>query len=109
MLSLPDDGSAAEPRCVVALAPIADARIEATWDPIGLAGTGSHDVLFENVLVQFERLFDWPDSRPNTTLPTAVFVPGTWFISMCAAATHLGLARLPLERDDSRRNHILSF
>jgi alkylation response protein AidB-like acyl-CoA dehydrogenase len=34
-------------------------------------------------------------------LPTAVFVPGTWFISMCAAATHLGLARRAL--DEVRR------
>lgn len=97
ILSLPDDGSGAPPRTVVALAPRAEARIDQTWDPVGLAGTGSHDVVFEGVLVPYDRLFDWPDSRPNTTLPTAVFVPGTWFISMCAAATHLGLARRALD------------
>ena len=101
MVAWPDDGSGAPLRLVVALAPCAEARIEQTWDSVGLAGTGSHDVVFEDVLVPWDRLFDWPRSKPNVTLPTAVFVPGRWFISMCAAATHLGLARRAL--DEARR------
>lgn len=90
-----------EPRLVVALAPASEAEIEHTWDPVGLCGTGSHDVVFRDVFVPWEHIFEWPDSRPRVDLPTAVFVPGTWFISMCAAATHLGLARRAL--DEVRR------
>jgi alkylation response protein AidB-like acyl-CoA dehydrogenase len=90
-----------KPRVVVALAPAEEAEIEQTWDPVGLGGTGSHDVVFRDVFVPWERIFEWPDSRPRVDLPTAVFVPGTWFISMCAAATHLGLARRAL--DEVRR------
>ena len=96
IVRLPGRGDRA-PRVVVALAPAGDAQIERTWDPVGLAGTGSHDVVFRDVFVPWERVFEWPDSRPRVDLPTAVFVPGTWFISMCAAATHLGLARHALD------------
>jgi len=104
MVAWPDDGTGAPPRHVVALAPSDEARIERTWDPIGLAGTGSHDVIFENLLVPWMHIFDWPVSKPNSARPTSVFVPGTWFISMCAAATHLGLARRAL--DEARRELI---
>jgi len=38
---LPPVAEGAEPRIVVALAPVNEARIEDTWDPIGLAGTGT--------------------------------------------------------------------
>ena len=74
------------PHFVVALAPIEEAEIDKTWDPVGLAGTGSHDVVFNNVFVPWEHIFDWPDSTPNFGYPTAVFVPGGWSISICAAA-----------------------
>lgn len=84
-------------RKVVALARADEAKVDRVWDPVGLAGTGSHDVVFDNIFVPQERIFVWPDSRPNVALPTAVFVTGTWFISMCAAATHLGLARRALD------------
>lgn len=85
------------PRFVAALAPVSEATIEETWDPVGLAGTGSHDVHFRDVFVPWHRTFAWPAGRPRSPYPTAVFVPGAWFISMGAAATHLGLARRALE------------
>jgi alkylation response protein AidB-like acyl-CoA dehydrogenase len=89
------------PRWVAALAPVSEAVIEETWDPVGLAGTGSHDVHFHDVFVPWYRTFAWPAGRPRSSYPAAVFVPGTWFISICAAATHLGLARRAL--DETRR------
>lgn len=97
MFDLPPADGASDIRKFVALAPIGEARIDLTWDPVGLAGTGSHDVVFDNVLVPWDRIFEWPYSKPKVDLPTAVFVPGTWFISMCAAATHLGLARRTID------------
>lgn len=96
MVSLPPtpDG---KPRFLAALAPVGEAAIEETWDPVGLAGTGSHDVHFRDVLVPWDRTFAWPSGRPRSSYPTAAFVPGGWFISMGAAATHLGLARRALD------------
>lgn len=100
MIPLEDKLSESGFRFVVALAPLEEATIDYTWDPVGLAGTGSHDIVFESVFVPWERIFDWPDSKANYDYPTAIFVPGTWFISICAAATHLGLARRAI--DDAR-------
>jgi len=85
------------PRMVAALAPVAEARIEKTWDPVGLAGTGSHDVHFDDVFVPWSRTFPWPSGIAVSEYPAAIFVPGTWFITIGAAATHLGLARRALD------------
>jgi indole-3-acetate monooxygenase len=86
-----------KPRFVAALAPVREAVIEETWDPVGLAGTGSHDVHFRDVFVPWHRTFAWPAGRARSSYPAAAFVPGGWFISMGAAATHLGLARRALD------------
>ena len=70
---------------------------------MGLAGTGSHDVHFDDVFVPWYRTFPWPAGIPVSAYPAAIFTPGTWFISLCAAATHLGLARRAL---DEARNEL---
>jgi alkylation response protein AidB-like acyl-CoA dehydrogenase len=90
-------------RFVAALAPLGEATIEETWDPVGLAGTGSHDVHFHDVFVPWHHTFAWPAGRPRSSYPAAAFVPGGWFVSMGAAATHLGLARRAL---DEARNEL---
>jgi alkylation response protein AidB-like acyl-CoA dehydrogenase len=92
-----------KPRMIAALAPVSEARIEETWDPIGLAGTGSHDVHVDDVFVPWHRTFAWPAGRARAPFPTAAFVPGNWFVSMGASATHLGLARRAL---DEARNEL---
>ena len=74
-----------------------------TWDPVGLAGTGSHDVHFDDVFVPWHRTFPWPSGIPVSEYPAAIFVPGTWFVAICAGATHLGLARRAL---DEARNEL---
>ena len=101
MLPLRENSEEESLQFVVALAPIEEAVIDETWNPVGLAGTGSHDVVFNDVFVPWERVFDWPNSTPKFGYPTAIFVPGTWFISICAAATHLGLARRAI--DEARK------
>ena len=103
MLPLPNRPEDEPPQFVVALAPIEEAEIDKTWDPVGLAGTGSHDVVFDDVFVPWERIFDWPDSKSNYGYPTAVFIPGGWLISIGAATTHLGLARPAI---DEARNEL---
>lgn len=102
MINLSPD-SHGRPRMIAALAPISEARIEEVWDPIGLAGTGSHDVHFDDVFVPWHRTFSWPAGRAKAPFPTAAFFPGNWFISMGASATHLGLARRAL---DEARNEL---
>ena len=97
MVLLPPLAEGAAPRMLAVLAPVAEARIEETWDPVGLAGTGSHDVHFDDVFVPWSRTFPWPSGIAVSEYPAAVFVPGTWFITIGAAATHLGLARRALD------------
>ena len=101
MVVLPAQTEGGPPRLTVALAPVAQARIVTTWDPVGLAGSGSHELHFDDLLVPWHRTFAWPISTSNCDYPAAAFAPGPWFISVCAAATHLGLARRAL--DESRR------
>lgn len=101
VVPLPPVREGGPPRIVAALAPAADATIEETWDPVGLAGTGSHDVRFDNLLVPWHRTFRWPSGVATAAYPAAIFVPGVWFITVGAAATHLGLARRAL--DEARR------
>jgi alkylation response protein AidB-like acyl-CoA dehydrogenase len=91
------------PRMVAALAPVDEATIEETWDPVGLAGTGSHDVHFDDVFVPWHRTFPWPAGIAVSAYPAAIFAPGAWFIAIGAAATHLGLARRAL---DEARNEL---
>ena len=93
----------APPRMLAALAPVKEATIEETWDPVGLAGTGSHDVHFDDVFVPWHRTFPWPSGIAVSAYPAAVFAPGAWFIAIGAAATHLGLARRAL---DEARNEL---
>ena len=101
MVLLSPKAEGGPPRMVAALAPVGEARIEETWDPIGLAGTGSHDVRFDDVFVPWHRTFPWPTGIPVSSYPAAIFVPGTWFIAIAAAATHLGLGRRAL--DEARK------
>lgn len=103
MVMLPAVAAGAAPRAVAALAPVHEARIEETWDPIGLAGTGSHDVHFDGVFVPWHRTFAWPFGVATAPYPAAVVVGGGWFITIAAAATHLGLARRAL---DEARNEL---
>jgi len=97
MVALSPLAEGGPPRMVAALAPVSEAKIEETWDPVGLAGTGSHDVHFDDVFVPWHRTFPWPSGIAVSAYPAAVFVPGTWFIALAAAATHLGLARRALD------------
>lgn len=105
LVVLPPQKDGAPPRQVVALMPVTQATIVETWDPVGLGGTGSHDVRFDNVFVPRHRTFAWPAAAPasDADYPARVFVPGVWFISNGAAATHLGLARRAL---DEARNEM---
>lgn len=97
MVMLPPLAEGQPPRMLAALAPARAARIEPTWDPVGLAGTGSHDVHFDDVLVPWHRTFAWPAGQPAVDDELAIVSPGGWIVSISAGAVHLGLARRALD------------
>lgn len=96
MVTLPP-GADGKPRLIAVLAPVADAEIADTWDPVGLAGTGSHDIVFRDVLVPWHRTFSWPNGKPRSGSVCDAYVGNTWFIAIGAAVTHLGLGRRALD------------
>ncbi len=69
------DTEEAAPRTGLFLVPAQSpgVRIEATWDQLGLRGSGSHDVVFENVQVPADHALDlrppadWAQPDPDTT------------------------------------------
>lgn len=54
----------------MALIPVADLRLERTWDMAGMRGTGSHTLVADNLLVAEERIFTAPLPGP---LPDRLF------------------------------------
>lgn len=72
----------AEPRVGYLLVPagLAGTRIEETWDHLGLRASGSHDVVFEDVLVPFENAVDlrlpaeWLGADPQAQAEIAVLI-----------------------------------
>ncbi len=97
MFPLPKENDDDPFRLVTALVPIEEAAINQTWDPVGLAGTGSHDVVFDDVFVPWVRIFDWPDSHSTFANAMAVIAGTNWIIGSGAAATYLGLARRAID------------
>lgn len=72
----------AEPRVGYLLVPagLAGTRIEETWDHLGLRASGSHDVVFEDVLVPLENAVDlrlpaeWLGADPQAQAEIAVLI-----------------------------------
>jgi indole-3-acetate monooxygenase len=80
-----------EPEMRMTYLPKGSFRILDTWHVGGLRGTGSHDIVAENVFVPAERTFSFgdpaPDDRPLSRMP--------FFATLCAgcAAICLGVAQ----------------
>lgn len=79
----------------LAVMPQDKARIERTWDTVGLLGTGSHDLVVENVLVPEEWTFV-RGGAPN--LDEAFFrYPSLSFATQVLSVVGLGVARAALD------------
>ena len=86
------------PELRYALVPSGRARIERSWDPIGMVGTGSDTIVIERQQIPDE----WTLSTSKTSTwqrgPIAVAVGnGNWPIATSVAAVQLGTARLALD------------
>jgi alkylation response protein AidB-like acyl-CoA dehydrogenase len=79
----------------MAVLPASQVQIEMTWDTIGLKGTGSHDLLVNNVLVAE----DWTFVRGATSsLPEAFFkYPALAFATQVLTVVGIGIAGAALQ------------
>lgn len=75
----------------MAVMPREQVRIEETWDMVGMNGTGSHDLVVEDVFVPE----DWTFIRGSTPSVDAPFFryPSLSFASQVLSVTTLGMAR----------------
>lgn len=89
---MPDDGQSL-PR--MAVIPREKLTIEPAWDVIGLIGTGSHDLVVENVVVPEE----WTFTRGGAPTVDAPFFryPSLAFAAQVLSVVTLGLAREALD------------
>ncbi|MCD4867123.1 MULTISPECIES: indole-3-acetate monooxygenase [unclassified Pseudomonas] len=79
----------------LAVMPQASARIDATWDTVGLLGTGSHDLVVEDVFVPE----DWTfvrGGKPNLDEPFFRY-PSLSFATQVLSVVGLGVARAALD------------
>ena len=84
-------------RMISVLSPRSEASIVESWNPVGLAATGSHQIVYDNVFVPQERIYRWPDSKPVSGRTRGFLGHGVWFISLSIASVHLGLARRAID------------
>ncbi len=89
---MPDDGESL-PR--MAVMPREVLTIEPTWDVVGMVGTGSHDLVVDNVVVPEEWTFT-RGGKPNLDDPFFSY-PSLAFAAQVLSVTTLGLAREALD------------
>ncbi|MBV5296403.1 MAG: flavin-dependent monooxygenase [Curvibacter lanceolatus] len=79
----------------LAVMPIAKARIDPTWDVIGLTGTGSHDIVVDKVVVPEE----WTFVRGSASTLDAPICryPSLSFATQVLSVVSLGIARGAIE------------
>lgn len=79
----------------LAVMPQSQARIEQTWDTVGLLGTGSHDLVVEDVVVPEEWTFV-RGGAPNLDEPFFRY-PSLSFATQVLSVVGLGVARAALD------------
>lgn len=79
----------------LAVMPRAKARIEETWDTVGLLGTGSHDLVVEDVVVREAWTFV-RGGQPNLDEPFFRY-PSLSFATQVLSVVGLGVARAALD------------
>lgn len=79
----------------MAVMPRAQVTIDETWDMVGMQGTGSHDLVVDDVFVPEEWTFV-RGARPNVDAPFFSF-PSLSFASQVLSVTMLGMAREALD------------
>jgi alkylation response protein AidB-like acyl-CoA dehydrogenase len=88
-------GASGQPLPRMAVLPAGKVRIQRNWDVIGLAGTGSHDVVVDKVVVPE----DWTFIRGSQSQVDAPIFryPGLSFATQVLSVVALGIARAAIE------------
>jgi alkylation response protein AidB-like acyl-CoA dehydrogenase len=89
-------GALADRRHVVCFVPAAEAQIVDNWDTLGLAGTGSHDLVIDGALVDPARITSVFDRQPWPAGALAR-VPLFGLLALGIAGCALGVARAALD------------
>ena len=84
------------PRARMMLFPASEVRIVDTWDVSGLRGTGSHDMVVDDVHVPGERSVSLVDDRPRATGTLYAF-PVFGLLALGIAAVAVGIARAAID------------
>jgi alkylation response protein AidB-like acyl-CoA dehydrogenase len=89
-------GNGAMPPLRIALFRVGEVEIEDTWSVSGLCGTGSHDVVVENVFVPAERTFALLSAEPCLDDPLVrIPLPSPYVLQMASGA--VGIAQGALD------------
>jgi alkylation response protein AidB-like acyl-CoA dehydrogenase len=84
------------PQARMMLVPASDARIVDTWNVAGLRGTGSHDLVIEDVFVPADRSVSLMTDRPRVGGALYAF-PVFGLLAIGIAAVALGIARAAID------------
>ncbi len=87
------------PDLITVLFDPADVQVVDTWNTLGMRGTGSNDIVADEVFVPASRtahLFDRGEPAPWATHPIYAVPP--WYAVQAHACTPLGVARAAVER-----------
>jgi alkylation response protein AidB-like acyl-CoA dehydrogenase len=95
------------PKAWFALLPLAECRVEDTWHAVGLAGSGSNDIVADNVFLPEHRMIDADEAKGGPTPGSAVndhylyrlpvFSPLTFSIAGNALGVARGVAETVVE------------
>lgn len=104
LAKLDDDSGAArsdgqgQPETLITLVPMDDAEIIDNWDTLGMRGTGSHDVIVDDVFVPFERASPFePLERPSSAYSGPWHRLTIWPSTASCAVPALGIAKATID------------
>ncbi|MEO8846427.1 MAG: acyl-CoA dehydrogenase family protein, partial [Kofleriaceae bacterium] len=99
-------GAIFEQRHVVCFVPSSSVRIVDNWDTLGLAGTGSHDIVIDNARIAADHtcsLFGAPSSAGAPWPGTPLYrVPVFGLLAVGIASCALGIARAAVDHAGAR-------
>jgi alkylation response protein AidB-like acyl-CoA dehydrogenase len=87
-----------QPELIAGVMPMAEARIEDTWNMSGMRATGSNDCTFDGVFVPEARTFGWFDPVPHFDVGVFGRIPLLVQLGGGLAGCVVGIARGALDR-----------
>lgn len=87
-----------DPETLITFMPSTDVKIVDNWDTLGMSGTGSHDVLADDVFVpESLTCILGPVTQPNRAYDTPFHKVSTWSAIVCNSVPALGIAQAAID------------